>query len=103
MKEDHELRDRTDPRKETRMTDSTISFAEAQLNFSDALFRLWMQPLKMTQAALMAGTELIAASGETAHPAGGTAPEVVEAAEEMMAHLDEDMDRAVPEAAAIVA
>jgi hypothetical protein len=85
------------------MTDSTISFTEAQLNFSGALFRLWMQPLTAMQAALAAGRELVARAGEAMPPAAEATPEVVEAAEEIIAHLDEDMDRAVPEAAAIVA
>lgn len=31
------------------MTDPVNSFAEAQQNLSDALFRLWMQPLQLTK------------------------------------------------------
>jgi hypothetical protein len=88
---------------ETSMTDLVNSFTEVQLKLSDTLFRLWMQPLQLTQAAIAAGSNLIANASETAPTVASAKPQVEEAAEEKIAHLDEDMDRAVPEAAAIVA
>ncbi|MBO9669985.1 MAG: hypothetical protein J7485_05670 [Sphingobium sp.] len=84
------------------MTDTVNSFAEAQQNLSDALFRLWMQPLQLTQAALAASSELIAKASESMPIGEAGAPDAIEAAEEKIAHLDEEMDRAVPEAAAVV-
>ena len=85
------------------MTDPVNAFAEAQQNLSDALFRLWMQPFQLTQAGLAAGSELIAKTSDSA-PSDNTAatPDVVAAAEEKIAHLDEEMDQTVPEAAAVV-
>lgn len=85
------------------MTDLVNSFAEVQLKLSDTLFRLWMQPLQLTQAAFAAGNELIANANEMAPTVASAKPEVEEAAEEKIAHLDEDMDCAVPGAAAVVA
>lgn len=84
------------------MTDPVNSFAEAQKNLSDALFRFWMQPFQLTQAALAAGSDLIAKASDPAPIGAETIPDAVEAAEEKIAHLDEEMDRAVPEGAAVV-
>ncbi|MBO9580708.1 MAG: hypothetical protein J7498_07430 [Sphingobium sp.] len=84
------------------MTNPVNSFAEAQQNLSDALFRLWMQPLQLTQATLAVGGALIAKASDIVPTDTGTIPDAVEAAEEKIAHLDEEMDRAVPDAAAVV-
>jgi hypothetical protein len=91
------------PEMETNMTDPANSFAEAQINLSDALFRLWMQPLQFTQAALAAGSALVVKASDSVQAGASVKPEVEAAAEEKIAHLDEEIDRAVPEAAAIVA
>jgi hypothetical protein len=88
---------------ETSMTDLVSSFAEVQLKLSDTLFRLWMQPLQLTQAAFAAGSDLIANASEAPPTVASTKHEVEEAAEEKIAHLDEEMDRAVPGPAAVVA
>jgi hypothetical protein len=85
------------------MTYPANSLAEAQLNLSEALFRLWMQPLELTQAALAAGSELVVKARNSVTAGARARPVVMEAAEEKIAHLDEEMDRAVPETAAIVA
>lgn len=84
------------------MTDPVNSFAEAQQNLSDALFRLWMQPFQLTQATLAASRALIAKASDPTPIGTVPIPDAVEAAEEKIAHLDEEMDRAVPEAAAVV-
>ncbi|MBO9574468.1 MAG: hypothetical protein J7494_01905 [Sphingobium sp.] len=85
------------------MTDSPNPFIEAQQQFSDALFRFWLQPLQLTQAAIAAGSELIVKAGGEPAPAGPLKPEVAQAAEEQMGRLDNEIDRAVPTPAGIVA
>lgn len=85
------------------MTEPANSLSEAQQGLSDALFRLWMQPLEFAQAALAAGSDLLAKASNPVAGSDAPSPDVAEAAEEKIAHLDEEMDRAMPEAAAVVA
>lgn len=84
------------------MTEPVNAFAEAQQNLSDALFRLWLQPLQLTHAALAASSELIAKASDSVSGITAATPDVVAAAEEKIAHLDDEMDQAVPDAAAVV-
>ena len=85
------------------MANFHTSLAEAQIDFSEALFRFWLQPFQLAQAAFAAGSQMIAKSGGASAATESAKPEVVEAAEEKIAHLDDEMDLAVPEAAAVVA
>lgn len=92
------------------MTDAASSFTESQQTLSNALFRLWMQPLELTQAAMATGAELILRAGDMPAPdqaaPTSTLPATLETfrdAEEHMAHLDAELDRTVPGPAGIVA